>query len=139
MLLTPWSHHIPPEGEEFPGGGGRHGRGGYQIMLRSLIDPERSPRGTRPKGDGHLKECARMAKSDPLAWREVVLGVMADGQPRTFNAIGVLAMDKTADILGGSPFEECVWQLVAARELEACTTTAPGAGIILFRLSGTRR
>jgi hypothetical protein len=53
---------------------------------------------------------------------------LADGRARTFNAIGVELLDHTADTLLGSPYDEALWQLVEAEQLEH-TMEAP----VLFR------
>lgn len=65
---------------------------------------------------------------------DAVMGLLSDGKPRTFNAIGVELWDKTADILSESPVEEAVWQLVEKQHLEF-TLRAP----VLFKMTKPKK
>jgi hypothetical protein len=74
-------------------------------------DPERSPRpvGGRADRAPHLT----LAKTRAADWRVAILRHLSDGKARTLNRIGVELLDKTADILFGSPVDEALWSLVA--------------------------
>jgi hypothetical protein len=107
----------------------RSGSAAYLHLVRGRDDPERSP---RPAGgyvdrSPHLK----LRKTDAADWRAQIVAQLTDGVPRTFNRIGVELLDKTADVLFGSPVEDALWSLVADGLLEH-TLKAP----VLFRLRG---
>lgn len=104
-------------------------RGGiaqYVHLIRGANDPERSERpvGGREDRAPHLT----LAEVPVEVCRDRLLGLLVDGRPRTFNAMGVELLDHTADTLFGSPYDDALWQLVAAGHLEH-TLEAP----ILFR------
>lgn len=95
----------------------------YTVCIRSYIDPERMPRELM-KRDTQAKWLKELMKQPVEAMEVAVMAHMADGQARTFNRIGVEMMDKTADLILGTPFEEAMWSLVAKGEL-AFTMVAP--------------
>jgi hypothetical protein len=104
----------------------RTGPAQYVHLIRDLNDPERSERpiGGRVDRSPHLT----LADVAVTTCRDEILGLLADGRARTFNAIGVELLDHTADTLLGSPYDEALWQLVEAEQLEH-TMEAP----VLFR------
>jgi hypothetical protein len=99
----------------------------YTIMIRSPEDPERSPRppGGRPDRAPHRA----LEKTTPSRWTTPVLSTLQDHGPSTFNALSVILLDKTADITGGTPLEEALWQLACDRRI-AFTLEAP----VLFKI-----
>ena len=92
-------------------------------------DPERSP---RPIG-GRLDRAPRRTLEEvPVEkCRDDIMELLADGRPRTFNAIGVKLLDHTADTLFRSPYDQALWQLVEREAIEH-TLDVP----ILFRIPG---
>lgn len=104
----------------------RTGVSRYVHLIRAPDDPVRSP---RPKGGQADRFPHRTLGEIPVErCADMILALLADGAPRTFNAICIELFDKTADIALGSPFDRALWRLVAAGRLEH-TLTAP----ILFR------
>jgi hypothetical protein len=104
----------------------RTGPAQYIHLIRDLNDPERTERpiGGRVDRSPHLT----LADVAVATCGDQILGLLADGRARTFNAIGVELLDHTADTLLGSPYDEALWQLVEAEQLEH-TMEAP----VLFR------
>jgi len=91
----------------------------YVIMIRAPGDPDRKPRSAGPGGrQADRTPHQTIKKRDVADIRSEISAHMADGKPRTFNAIGVELWDKTADIVGGTKAEDALWQLVEAGELE---------------------
>lgn len=101
----------------------------YTVMIRAKGDPDRLPR--------------ELMKKDTLAaWRRTLMKRpveeiaqalrehLADGEARTMNRAAVEMIDKTADLVGGTPFEAALWRLVELGELEF-TMQAP----VLFRMT----
>jgi PAS domain-containing protein len=107
----------------------RTGAARYVHLIRAPDDPERSPRpvGGRQDRAPHLT----LAKASPASCVELLLCLLADGIPRTFNRMAVELFDHTADIVFGSPLDEALWHLVDDERLEH-TLTAP----VLFRIAG---
>lgn len=100
----------------------------YTIMIRSLLDPERSP---RPRGGRKDKAPHRaLEKTRSVLWKSDLLSALREHGPCTFNAISVLLLDQTADITSGTPMEEALWQLACQRKI-AFTLVAP----ILFKIN----
>ncbi len=105
----------------------RTGMARYLHIIRAAGDPERTP---RPKGGRQDRAPHRtLAAASPVACEAEILELLADGEARTFNRIGVELLDHTADTLMGSPYDTALWTLVARDELEH-TLDAP----VLFRL-----
>jgi hypothetical protein len=104
----------------------RTGPAQYVHLIRDLNDPERTE---RPIG-GRVDRSPHLTLADVAVTTccDEILGLLADGRARTFNAIGVELLDHTADTLLGSPYDEALWQLVEAEQLEH-TMEAP----VLFR------
>lgn len=104
----------------------------YVHLIRGSEDPERTPR--REAGD-HLRDTLslwrrRLMKDSAETWAERILAYLsADELPRTFNRIAVEMIDKTADIVHGSPFEDGLWLLVERKQVEH-TIAAP----VYFRI-----
>lgn len=107
----------------------RSGAFAYVIVIRHPKDPERSP---RPKhGRQNRAPHLTIAKTSAKVWAKKILELLADGKPRTFNAIGVTLIDKTADIILGSNVELGLWSCVADGLVEY-TMQAP----VQFRIVG---
>jgi hypothetical protein len=121
----------PPEPEpEFVRGirVDRSGINRYIHIVRGPNDPLRSP---RPKGGLKDRAPHRTFKKLPVEKAtELILSLLSDGRPRTFNAMTIELFDLGADTLLGSPVDRALWKLVAAERLEH-TMTRP----VLFRLS----
>jgi hypothetical protein len=105
----------------------RSGMAAYVHLIRAVDDPERSPRPVGGYADRspHLT----LAKTCAAEWRVAILRHLSDGKARTFNCLGVELLDKTADVLFGSPVDKALWSLVADGLVEH-TLVAP----IRFRL-----
>jgi len=89
----------------------------YTVIIRAYGDPERMPRELMQKDQTALWRRELMKK--PLEEIEVsIMEHMKDTKPRTMNRIGVEMMDKTADLLLGTPFEGALWRLAEKNELE---------------------
>lgn len=102
---------------------------GYLHLIRGQGDPERSP---RPIGGRLDRAPHRTLEEVPVEkCRDDIMGLLADGRPRTFNAIGVELLDHTADTLFRSPYDQALWQLVEREAIEH-TLDVP----ILFRIPG---
>jgi hypothetical protein len=99
----------------------------YTIMIRSPDDPERSPRPRGGRTDKAPHRALEKTRSDH--WKPDLLAALRDHGPVTFNAISVILLDQTADITGGTPLEEALWQLACAKKV-AFTLSAP----VLFKL-----
>ena len=104
------------------------GRAQYTIMIRSPLDPERSPRPRGGRKDKAPHRALEKTRSDH--WKSDLLSALGEHGPCTFNAISVLLLDQTADITSGTPIEEALWQLACERRV-AFTLTAP----ILFKIN----
>lgn len=101
----------------------------YTIMIRGPDDPERMPREAHPNGrQPDMAPHRTIAKMDILRLKRIILNHLSDGEPRTFNRIGVELWDKTADLLGGTKIETALWDLCVEGSV-AFTDHAP----ILFR------
>jgi hypothetical protein len=108
----------------------RAGIAAYVHLIRGPQDPERSarPKGGRADRAPHLT----LAEVALETCREQILGLLSDGEPRTFNCIGVTLLDHTADTLFESPYDDALWQLVSEGRLEH-TLEAP----VFFRVCAT--
>jgi hypothetical protein len=107
---------------------------GYTHIIRSALDPQRSPR-SKEGAEARWAESMSFTKGKgpkvaqkKAQYRRQIKKLMADGRPRTLNAIGVELWDKTADILFQGPVDQVLWSLVESEELEH-TMQAP----IFFR------
>ena len=109
----------------------REGMETYLHMVRATDDPERSPRAKMgTKGSDPTREYAkRLRKDTPRHWAERIAEHIADGKARTYNRICVEMLDKTADVLHDTPFDDAIWLLVEEKRVEH-TCEIP----ILFRL-----
>jgi hypothetical protein len=94
----------------------RSGIARYLHLIRDPNDPDRSPRPVGGRADRAPHRT--LAKLSVDAAGEEMLRLLADGRPRTFNAIGVELLDHTADTLHGSPYEKALWELTARGALE---------------------
>lgn len=99
----------------------------YVAMIRDPDDPKRSRRRSRNEHRDRAPHLT-LKKTRPEDWHDAVAGLLKAEGPMTMNALGVLLIDKTADIVVGTPFEAGIWQLVAAGRVEF-TMDAP----VLFR------
>jgi hypothetical protein len=78
----------------------------YLHLIRGQGDPERSP---RPIGGRLDRAPHRTLEEVPVEkCRDDIMGLLADGRPRTFNAIGVELLDHTADTLFHSPYDQAL-------------------------------
>jgi hypothetical protein len=106
----------------------RSGINRYIHIVRGPDDPTRSP---RPKGGLKDRAPHRTFKKMPVdKAKELLLSLLSDGRPRTFNAMTIELFDLGADTLMGSPVDRALWKLVADERLEH-TMTRP----VLFRLA----
>jgi hypothetical protein len=94
----------------------RAGLARYLHLIRDPDDPERSPRPIGGRADRSPHRT--LAELSAEACGNEILALLADGRPRTFNAIGVELLDHTADTLHGSPYEKALWELAARGALE---------------------
>ena len=121
---------APASGEREFVVGVRVDRSGIAHYLHLVRDPNDPARSSRPVGGRADRAPHRtLAKLSVGAAGKEILRLLADGRPRTFNAIGVELLDHTADTLAGSPYDVALWRLVDERQLEQ-TLDAP----VLFRL-----
>ena len=120
---------TPPAESDFVRGVAvdRSGMAAYVHLIRAEGDPERSE---RPVGGRLDRSPHRTLAEVPVEdCAQQILGLLVDGVPRTFNAIGVELLDHTADTLFGSPYDVALWRLVGDGQLEH-TLAAP----VVFRL-----
>lgn len=100
----------------------------YVVLIRAKGDPERLPRELM-KRDMGAEWRRKLMKQPVLEIADALRQHLADGEARTMNRTAVEMIDKTADLVGGTPFEEALWHLVELGEVEF-TMQAP----VLFRL-----
>lgn len=99
----------------------RSGMRAYTHLIRSPRDPERAEwRNT----DNAAAWRRRLNKRSPEELAVEIHRHMADGVPRTFNRIAVEMIDKTADVVFGTSFDDALWQLVDRGDLQL-TLLAP--------------
>lgn len=108
----------------------RTGMARYTHIVRAADDPERTDIRALPE---HLRDRQaawrnRIKETPPATYKPLILALLADGLPRTFNQIGVELLDKTADNLLDLPPDKALWELVHEGRVEH-TTNSP----ILFR------
>ncbi len=107
------------------------GLAGYTIMVRAPGDPERRTREARHAAMGvaaSAVEWKSLAKVSVSAWAGRFRALLADGRPRTYNALCVEAADATADVAPDNA-EAALWAMKSAGEVEH-TIDAP----VLWRL-----
>lgn len=114
----------------------RRGLAKFTHVARAHDDPERTDIRLLPEElrDRTATWRRGLAKRDPVEFRAPIHALLADGAARTFNAIGVLLLDKTADNLMDLPPDVALWTLVADGLVEHTV-----AGPILFRLTEAGR
>lgn len=110
------------------------GMNAYVVLIRDKNDPEREPRPGLLKDPGHATRWKQMDKSSPGEWRRVIVNLLADGIPRTFNRVMVELIGMTADTAAGKNPEKGLWLGVEHGDLEY-TSEAP----ILFRAVRAKR
>jgi hypothetical protein len=124
---------LSPDAEWITGGHiDRSGLASFLHIIRDPDDPERSSREERRArlGDLATTEWKKLRHKDSAPmWREAMLKLLSDGQPRTFNAMAVIIADITADVASDGAAEGVLWSLVAEELLEH-TVEAP----VFFRL-----
>jgi hypothetical protein len=108
----------------------RRGMARFTHIIRAPDDPERSDIRKLPEAlrDREATWRRRLKTSSVKDWKSAIWTLLSDGQPRTFNRIGVELVDKTADLLIDLPPDRALWALVAEGRVEH-TMGAP----ILFR------
>ena len=105
------------------------GLNAFVVVIREAHDPERQPDELKDKyGKGWLRWRRKLKEMELEDVAEWIMAHLSDGQSRTLNRIGVEMINKTADILCGTKFEEALWLLVKQKRVEY-TQHAP----ILFR------
>jgi hypothetical protein len=109
----------------------RSGAAVYTHLIRAEDDPERTDIRALPEAlrDRAAEWRRALKKTSVDTWKWAIWRLLSDGQPRTFNRIGVELLDKTADVLLDLPPDRALWALVAEQKIEH-TTHAP----ILFRV-----
>lgn len=112
----------------------RGGSAAYVIVGRGPHDPERRSvaRSLARKGQKVTKPLGWrvVLKFDPERTMGLIMKHLSDGEPRTFNRIGVEMLDMTADHLFQTPFEDAIWLGVERGYIEYANW-AP----LLFRLT----
>lgn len=127
---------MRPESEWSTGVVPNRGIAPYTVAIRSPRDPERRDRATSIGGFScgveKIRDLKRWKTWPIEAWGRAILRTLeASPEPLTFNALGVVIADKTADALLGTVAEEALWKLVEVGRVEH-TMSAP----VLFRLRG---
>lgn len=93
----------------------RSGMAKYVHLIRAEDDPERAPR----DGSDRVAAWRRKLMKQPVEELTAEIGKhLADGAPRTFNRIAVEMLDKTADTVFETPFDDALWLLVARGAVE---------------------
>lgn len=103
----------------------------FMIMIRAPGDPERRTREDRHKAMGvtaAASEWKKLRRATVATWCERFRELLADDVPRTLNAMAVVLVDQTADIVGDSAIA-ALWALKADGVVEH-TVDAP----VLWRL-----
>lgn len=105
----------------------RSGAAAYTHLIRDPDDPTRS---SRPSQGGYEDKTPHRSldEIDPETLEHMILDLLSDGEPRTFNRIAVELWDLTADIAFGTAADEALWRLVGTATEH--TNEAP----VLFRL-----
>lgn len=111
-----WWQHLP----------NRNGLASYVHLIRSPLDPKRSPRRARRGQETRWRDLGRIA---PEEWADRICALLADGRLRTFNAIAVELADVTANVVAGKSMDRGLWMAVEDGRLEY-TEYAP----VLWRL-----
>ena len=114
----------------------RSGMAAYIILIRSPEDPPEEQFRTRGRGqdgggaDGTYRS-AGIRKGDRTQARELLLGLLGEHGPCTFNTLSLYGWGRAADAVGGvgTAVEEALWDLVAEGTVEH-TMASP----IRFRL-----
>ena len=98
----------------------RTGPARYAILVRAPGDPERRSRENRHAALGRAaagSEWKEMRKATAETWAERFAAVLADGRPRTLNALTVELADATADVAGDNA-EAALWLLKERGQVE---------------------
>lgn len=106
-------------------------RDGMEVFLhivRAPDDPERRAKakslgGTGNNDDATPTHWSKLVKMPVETCVKQIEALLADGKPRTFNAICVELWDKTADILFDENHDHALWRLVAEGRVEHTTVT----------------
>lgn len=88
----------------------RSGDGVYIHLIRAAGDPER-PGAEKSQGRGWSFKWKEVGQTAPEAWTERIVELLADTQPRTFNAICVELVGVTADVAFESSLDHALWLL----------------------------
>lgn len=102
------------------------GLAAYTILIRAPGDPERRSREERHAAMGVVAASAewkQLRKASVETWVERFRALMADGVPRTYNAMTVELIDATADVAPDNA-EAALWLLKERGEVEH-TVDAP--------------
>jgi hypothetical protein len=94
----------------------RSGMAKYLHLVRAPGDPERRP---RPKGGvAERAPHRKLGRTSAAKWEPLLLAALEDGEPRTFNRLGVELFDLTADVICTTPVDTALWNLVDRGLLE---------------------
>lgn len=105
----------------------RSGAARYVHLMRSPDDPDKldAPRGGGKRDPIAWRKCNR---TTPAEWSRRIVELLADGRPRTFNAICLELVARTADVMFEQTLDRGLWLAVGRGDVEH-TMEAP----ILFR------
>lgn len=102
--------------------GKTHPMDGFTHIARSPLDPERESREERRKkfGKSAASEWKKLTGGCVDAWRRLISRILADGEPRTFNAIMLEASEgtHTADVAHAKDPDKALWSLVEEGAVE---------------------
>lgn len=103
----------------------RSGVGRYTHLIRALGDPDETrARGAKARHEGAREPGWAKRAGRPEEWADRIVELLADGRPRTFNAIAVALLGVTADALFETPVDAGLWLAVEQRRI-GWTPTAP--------------
>lgn len=88
----------------------RSGSAAFVHLIRHPKDPRRSPR--PPGGRAERAPHRRLGAMDTDDLARQLLGLLADGVPRTFNRLAVELWDVTADVVFETAADRALWRLV---------------------------
>jgi hypothetical protein len=92
----------------------------YVHLIRGVDDMERRARYKGQDKAPHLTA----KKTSQETWERLLLAVLSDGEPRTFNAICLELTEKTADVMFSTPLNDALWRLCELWQIE-CTMVSP--------------
>lgn len=103
----------------------RDGASKYVHLIRDKDDPvETKARGAEARATGERRAGYAKRMGKPEDWRARIVAHLADGKPRTFNAICVELIGCTADVMFDNAPDVGLWLAVERMEV-ALTHEAP--------------